>query len=187
MDCDQFLEGYSSYLDERIAPGERRRFVEHMDDCSSCARYDRVMRRGLEVVRDLPEAEPSPDFLPRLRHRLYHIKDGIPLDSARGGSAALVAVAAVGFLALAWMPFATRVPVEVELPPVAVEAPVEAADREVPSLFQPGPFLDRGTASGAWRGSRGWLQGASAGGDAGAATAPSSFVVSIGGVAPGRR
>ena len=55
------------------------------------------------------------------------------------GSAALVAVASVGFLALAWLPFATRISVEVALPPVAVETPVGETD--LPSLFSPGPFI----------------------------------------------
>lgn len=177
MDCDEFLEGYSSYLDERIAPEERQEFVDHMDGCSSCARYDRVMRRGLELVRDLPEAEPAPDFLPRLRHRIYHLKDGIPLNPTGGGSAALVAVAAVGLLALAWMPFATRMPVEVELPPVAVERPAPEAGAEVPSLFQPGPFLERGAETGAWRGTNRWFQG-SAGGGTAALAPPVSFLAS---------
>ena len=51
----------------------------------------------------------------------------------------MVAVAAVGLLALVWLPFASRIPVEVELAPVAVTAPSPADD--VPSLFSDGPFV----------------------------------------------
>lgn len=148
MDCDQFLEGYTDYRDDWLDPGERERFDAHLEECESCARYDRVVQRGLEIFRDLPEVTPSSDFLPRLRHRIYHIEDGIPLRSAHpGGSAALVAVAAVGLMALAWLPFATRVPVEVELPAVAVDPPPVATSEPVPSLFEDGPFL-RGAAGG---------------------------------------
>jgi hypothetical protein len=61
------------------------------------------------------------------------------LGARPGGSAALVAVAAVGLLAIVWLPFASRIPVEVELAPVSVSAPAPAT--EVPSLFSNGPFV----------------------------------------------
>lgn len=142
MDCQEFLEGYSSYLDGVASLSEQARFEEHLDRCEACARYDRVVQRGLKVFRNLPRVHTSSDFLPRLRHRLYHVDDAIPERSrTTGGSAALVAVAAVGILALAWMPFATRVPVEVELPAVSVEAPPPEPAEALPSLFDRGPFL----------------------------------------------
>ena len=165
MECDEFLEGYSSYRDGRLEDEGRRRFERHLEGCSSCARYDRVIRRGTEIFRNLPRARPSTDFLPRLRHRLYHLQDGIPLEAARGGGAAAVAVAAVGLLALSWLPFAATMPVEVELPAVAVEAPAErTADVPGPSLFEPAPVLGAGLNDGAaasgWNDGAGWLQSA---------------------------
>jgi len=124
MDCEDFLEGYSDYLDGLLGSAEVERFEAHRRDCEHCARYDRVVQRGLQIYRSLPDPDPSPDFLPRLRHRIYHIEDGIPLSDVRhGGNAALVAVAAVGLLAFAWLPLATSVPVEVELPAVAARTP----------------------------------------------------------------
>ena len=142
MDCQEFLEGYSSYLDGVAGPSELDAFDEHLEACEACARYDRVVQRGLKVFRNLPKVHTSSDFLPRLRHRLYHVDDDIPERSrTSGGSAALVAVAAVGILALTWMPFATRVPVEVELPAVSVEAPPPERAESLPSLFDRGPFL----------------------------------------------
>lgn len=142
MECQEFLEGYSEYLDGRLDEEGRAAFRAHRDACTACERYDRVVRRGLTIWRNLPQLEPSPDFLPRLQHRLYHVDDAERLSMPRPlGSAALVAVGIVGFLALAWLPFATRMSVEVQLPAVAVEAPEGA--REVPSssLFGRGPFL----------------------------------------------
>lgn len=163
MECKEFLEGYSAYLDGVVSREEKEAFREHLERCEACTRYDRVVQRGIEIFRNLPRPDPSPDFFPRLRHRLYHIEDGIPFDSARhGGSAALVAVAAVGLLALAWLPFATQMPVEVELPAVAVEAPPPEAERPMPSLLDPGPFV--APPSG---GDASWLV-ASPGRDAGA-------------------
>lgn len=127
MECDEFIAGYSAYRDGHLGPGREERFREHLSACDSCARYDRVVSKGTQVLRDLPRPEPSPDFLARLRHRLYHVRDGIPLTADRGGGPAVVAVAAVGLLAFAWLPFATHVSVEVELPAVAVEQPAGPA------------------------------------------------------------
>lgn len=141
MDCDEFLRGYSGFRDRRIPPSARERYREHLADCASCRRYDHVVRRGAHLLRSLPSPCPSADFLPRLKHRIYHIEDGSPLsDSSSGGGAALAALAAVGILALAWLPFALQPPSEVELDPVAVEpsGQVEAAS---PSLFGSGPFV----------------------------------------------
>jgi anti-sigma factor RsiW len=132
MECDEFLDGYSEYLDGLLSPSRAEAFEAHVEGCECCARYHRVMQRGLALCRDLPNVHGSPDFLPRLRHRIYHLEDGIPMSSVRpGGSAALVAVAAVGLLAFAWLPFATSVPVEVELPAVAARAPEPSVSRAI--------------------------------------------------------
>jgi hypothetical protein len=75
-----------------------------------------------------------------LKHRLYHIDDAPRLAEHRHlGSAALVAIASVGLLALAWLPFATRMAVEVALPPAVVTVPGYSAGG--PDLFGSGPFV----------------------------------------------
>lgn len=194
MECHEFLEGYSSYADGLLDAAEERRFERHRKACGSCSRYHRVIRRGTEIFRNLPRARPSSDFLPRLRHRLYHLQDGIPLDATtRGGGAAAIAVAAVGILALSWLPFAASVPVEVELPAVAVEAPRErAAGVRPPSLFEPGPVLgsgldDRATAP-AWREGAAWFQVADRRGTGWAAypSGPSFLATTQGSLLPAR-
>lgn len=144
MDCSEFLEGYSGFHDHRIGEAERRRYRAHLEHCGSCRRYHRVLRRGLRAVRDLPRVKASTDFFPRLQHRLFHLRDGTPVSPSRtAGSAAVIAVAAVGLLALAWLPFASRAPLEVRLPAVAVEAPPPSPQEPgaLPSLFEPGPFV----------------------------------------------
>lgn len=148
MECKDFLEGYSAYRDGLVDEAQREAFRTHAERCDSCARYDRVVRKGTDVLRDLPQVDPPSDFLARLQHRIYHIEDGIPLSSAfEGGSAAVLAVAAVGLLALAWMPFAVQAPVEVELPAVAVDAPerppvrTATASSDARELVDPGPFV----------------------------------------------
>lgn len=139
MDCEDFLKGYSDWLDGLETSQDHRRFELHLQRCRACARYDRVVKQGTHLFRELPRPDASPDFIPRLRHRLYHIDDHAVLGARPGGSAALVAVAAVGLLAIVWLPFASRIPVEVELAPVSVSAPTPAT--EVPSLFSNGPFV----------------------------------------------
>lgn len=146
MTCEEFLKRYSEYRDERAAGDELRRMQRHREECDSCARYDRAVSRGVSVLRDLPSPSPSPDFHDRLRHRIYHLEDGIPgVGTWPAGSAAVLAAAAAGLLALAWVPFVSQAPVEVELQPVSVERPAgdveRPADRETPSLFRSGPFL----------------------------------------------
>lgn len=146
MQCTAFLQGYTDFRDGRLAPDREAEFRAHIEACSACERYDRVLRSGIELLSELPEPELSDDFMPRLRHRLYNVDQGV-LDSSSNrflGSAALVAVAAVGLLALFWLPFAATVPVEVELPAVAAERPPEQLvtdEEQVPSLLRSGPFV----------------------------------------------
>jgi hypothetical protein len=143
MRCSEFLQGYSEFADDRQSPATCAAFGEHLEACPACQRYHRVLREGVAEYRSLPELHPSPDFLPRLQHRLFHVDDAGRLSGHHLGSAALVAVASVGFLALTWLPFATRMSVEVELPAVAVEIPVTAGDMALdpmPALFREKPF-----------------------------------------------
>lgn len=161
MRCREFVEGYSEFRDDRLRPERERRYRTHLRACPSCARYDRVVTRGVEVFNELPTPSPSDDFFPRLKHRIYHVQDGIPMSTDwPAGSAALVAVATVGLLALSWLPFAARASVEVQLPAVAAERPEggsPAPAAEV-SLFRSGPFVAPAVsaASGVEGAGRGW-------------------------------
>jgi hypothetical protein len=87
--------------------------------------------------------------MPRLQHRLYNVDEGLSdLPAHRfAGGAALVGMAAVGLLALFWLPFAATVPVEMQLDPVAAYVP-PAVDGDVPNLFRQGPFVDASIRNG---------------------------------------
>ncbi|MEK6255526.1 MAG: hypothetical protein N2B05_12590 [Gemmatimonadales bacterium] len=141
MSCDRFIERYTDFRDGLLDVEAPVEVESHLAACACCARYDRVMRRGLELLSDIPLPESSDDFMPRLRHRLYNVDCGVP-DGRRsfGGSAALIGVAAVGLLALFWLPFAASVPLEMELPAVSAQFPPERS-LEPPSLFRSGPFV----------------------------------------------
>ncbi len=139
MRCEEFLEDYSDFCDGLLCAERRAEFEGHVATCPGCARYDRVLRRGVELLKALPGEGPDEDFMPRLVHRLYNIDEGLhPTAHRFAGGAALVGVAAVGLLALFWLPFAARVPLELELEPVAARAPVP---EDPPALFRSGPFI----------------------------------------------
>lgn len=75
MDCSDFLERYSDYDDSMMPSAEAERFREHMAVCPVCTRYDRVLRKGRMLARQLPTVEPSGDFVPRLHMRLWQERD----------------------------------------------------------------------------------------------------------------
>ncbi len=149
-DCNRFLQEYSDYRDGALSAEREAEFREHVNACPCCARYDRVLRAGSELLSSLPSEEPAEDFMPRLTHRLYNVDEGLTAMPAHqfAGAAALVGVAAVGILALFWLPFAAIVPVEMQLDPVAAYAP-PPGDDDLPSLFRSGPFIEASIHHGA--------------------------------------
>ena len=102
--CDDFLFRHSDYLDGQLSPLMSAQLRAHAESCSSCARYDRIVRRGLTLVHELPAVEPSPDFEQRLQHRIFHVQDEVSLAPQRpvAGAAALAVAAAIALLA--WSP-----------------------------------------------------------------------------------
>lgn len=105
MTCRDFLARQSEYMDEVMHPLEAALWRKHAECCPSCARYDRVMRRGLRLARDLASIEPSPDFHPRLQYRLNHMEESLRAGSRASGAGAVLSLAVAGALALlAWGP-----------------------------------------------------------------------------------
>ena len=92
MDCTDFLDRYSDYDDSLLTPREEAIFRAHLEICEACARYDRVLRKGRMLARQMAP-EPTADFMPRLRLRLLASPE--PRLSGPGP------VAAGGFLTLA--------------------------------------------------------------------------------------
>ncbi|MDE2663627.1 MAG: zf-HC2 domain-containing protein [Gemmatimonadota bacterium] len=142
MVCKEFIERHTDYLDGTLDADERRRFDAHLEDCRSCRRYQRVMTRGLAVWRALPRVSTSPDFLPRLQHRLYHV-DESSKRSWRGqvGRAAAIAVASAGLFTLGVSNGSQPVLVEVQLPPVMADVPAETAAESQGTLFADDPYV----------------------------------------------
>jgi predicted anti-sigma-YlaC factor YlaD len=106
VSCDEILAAHSDYLDGLLPSHDAARVQWHLASCASCSRYDRIVRRSSELVRELPDVEPSDDFAERLQHRLYHLQDGAAIAGGRSpGAGAAATVAVAGFIALlAWSP-----------------------------------------------------------------------------------
>jgi hypothetical protein len=107
MDCNDFLDQYSDYDDSLLGASELATFQAHLAGCASCARYDRVLRKGRMLARQLPPVQPRQDFGPRLQQRLWETRSPRRATAAAplgGMAAALAAVTVVlstaGVLAL---------------------------------------------------------------------------------------
>lgn len=102
MTCGEFLARHSDYLDEELGADGAAEMRQHMGGCARCARYDRVLRRGLELVRDLEPVLPTTDGYVALHEHLARTTPPPPETAApRAPLAATIAVAGVVAL-VAW-------------------------------------------------------------------------------------
>lgn len=133
MECEEFLTDYSDFLDRQFEEHTIVGYCDHLLRCSECAEYDRVMRRGLELVRELEPPETQRGVVPRVSERVLAAGPGRGTGRGR-------AVLAAGVTALALFAVGSLAMLDsggtAELPPVVVKPAV--AD-EVPSLWGPAP------------------------------------------------
>lgn len=104
MTCQECLGRYSELVDGGDG-ADAVAWRAHLTRCTSCARYHRVVQRGLALVRDMPHPEPSTDFHPRLQYRIYHAMEERDRHArfASTGAAASLAIAAM-IAMVAWGP-----------------------------------------------------------------------------------
>jgi len=145
MTCTECIALSGDYIDGLIDAFGRSRFEDHLRGCPACARYVRVLRRGLAVVRGLDPVEPSPEFRVRLHRRLHGLAEeqravALPVLAGAGVTLAVVATVAVA----AWLPLSgpTNSPAE-------IASAEQQADR-VESLSR------IGSESAPWRPLNGW-------------------------------
>lgn len=137
MDCEEFLAGYSDFLDKKFERHPLAEYCEHLLRCTSCGEYDRVVRRGLQLVRQLEPPEPREDFVPRVHHRLLSRARAIAPRDGRGWLGTAVAAAAVGLILVTTISEVQEKSENVELPPVVVQP--RSQEPEMLSLFGPAP------------------------------------------------
>lgn len=96
MTCQEYLARHSEYLDAEMEEADVARMRAHATACPTCARYDRILRRGLALVRELEPVEPKHD--PQIGLYEHLLRGGEP-RLPRGGAFA-ASVAAAGLLAV---------------------------------------------------------------------------------------
>ena len=108
MTCGEFLARHSEYLDQELGADAAAEMRRHASRCARCARYDRVLRRGLQLLRQAEPVLPSCDSYVGLQQHLARsgglavAPGGAPGASVpRAPIAATVAVAGVVAL-VAW-------------------------------------------------------------------------------------
>lgn len=124
--CRAFLDRYSDYRDGRLDDLGRSRFIGHMAECGPCRRYDRVVRRGVDVLRKAPQGVPRRRLSVGDVRRLATAfeRESLALGTA-GSGVTLAAATLVALLlaAVAWSPFLSRHTPDVRMPPVVAGAP----------------------------------------------------------------
>ncbi len=140
MDCQDFLQGFSDYYDGSCDPGP---FEAHVGRCERCRRYERVIREGVNLVRDAPPLDLSPEFRARLHHRIFHVRDEVTSGSGSGATTATILAIALALAVAAWSPSLWQSEILVELPPIVVsEAPPRAQSTALGTRPVLGPLPD---------------------------------------------
>ena len=124
MTCSKYFKNFSDLIDGNTAKEDVRAFEEHLDECSACSRHRRVIEQGSALLRALPRPKLSENFVPKLRHRLYHVDDQHSLRSPASVAmpAALLATA-VALMIISWLPVLRDATPEIALETVVVEQP----------------------------------------------------------------
>jgi len=66
MNCDEFVELVTAYLEGALAPLDEQRFVEHLAECDGCDRYLDQIRTTIGVLGHLPAQRLAPEARDRL-------------------------------------------------------------------------------------------------------------------------
>lgn len=66
MNCDEFVELVTAYLDGNLDPAIERRFREHLAECDGCDRYLEQFRHTVRTLGTLPPETLTGDTHDRL-------------------------------------------------------------------------------------------------------------------------
>ena len=61
LDCDEFVELVTAYLEDALEPADRQRVLDHLDLCYGCSTYLAQIRATVRAVGDLPAPAGLPD------------------------------------------------------------------------------------------------------------------------------
>jgi anti-sigma factor RsiW len=66
VNCDEFVELVTAYLDGALAPADEQRFVVHLAECDGCDRYLEQIRTTVGALNGLPTQRLAPEARDRL-------------------------------------------------------------------------------------------------------------------------
>ena len=66
MNCDEFVELVTAYLEGALPAETERRFVEHLAECDGCDRYLDQIRTTVHDLGQLPVQRLAPEARDRL-------------------------------------------------------------------------------------------------------------------------
>ncbi|NVN53145.1 hypothetical protein HLY00_5115 [Mycolicibacterium hippocampi] len=66
MDCDEFVELVTAYLDGSLTPTDRARFDEHLLECDGCENYLQQFRATMATLGTIGDEQIEPTFRARL-------------------------------------------------------------------------------------------------------------------------
>jgi hypothetical protein len=99
MTCEEFLARHSDLLDDELPDAVAVEMQLHMALCERCARYDRVLRRGLALFRQVEPIHPTADPYRAVQERIARSEQ---TASPRRGPAVATLAAAVMLGFFAW-------------------------------------------------------------------------------------
>lgn len=68
MPCQELVELVTDYLEDRLAPLDRKRFEAHLDQCEACRTYLEQFRATILALGRLPEESLSTEARNALLH-----------------------------------------------------------------------------------------------------------------------
>ena len=54
MNCQEFVERVTAFLDGAMSPEGERDFIDHLAECDGCERYLDQLRRTSQALQNLP-------------------------------------------------------------------------------------------------------------------------------------
>jgi hypothetical protein len=98
MNCREFKSEHVAFVDDLLSAEGMAECHRHIERCRECAALDTRIRRSLLVVRNLPQIEPSADFMLRLNAALKrpHVEPAARTHTALASAVAAAAALAAG-------------------------------------------------------------------------------------------
>ena len=140
--CGRVRKLLSDYLEKELDQETQKEIQEHIRFCTDCFEQEKTLRKVLSLSKELPESEPSPEFIYKFRQKLDRERFFTPVKkkvspTKRWVWALPVTAAAALLIFILNMP-QTKGPVE-----VAQEQPATLLPAQQPThLSQPTYFAD---------------------------------------------